>query len=45
MTPKPAAVPANDVKPEPRVVETRKKIPFLDYLKEESAAWIADVVM
>jgi len=28
----------------PRVIEKRKKIPFFDYLKEESAAWIADVV-
>ncbi|HEY6011987.1 MAG TPA: S49 family peptidase, partial [Nitrospirota bacterium] len=33
------------IKGKPRVVETKKKIPFLDYLKEESAAWIADVVM
>ena len=29
----------------PRVVEKRKKIPFFDYLKEESAAWIADVII
>ena len=28
----------------PRVIEKRKKIPFLDYLKEESATWIADVI-
>jgi protease-4 len=28
----------------PRVIEKRKKIPFFDYLKEESAAWIADVI-
>ena len=28
----------------PRVIEKRKKMPFFDYLKEESAAWIADVV-
>jgi protease-4 len=32
------------IKGKPRVVEKRKTIPFLDYLKEESAAWIADVV-
>ena len=29
----------------PRVIEKRKKIPFFDYLKEESAAWIADVII
>jgi protease-4 len=28
----------------PRVIEKRKKIPFFDYLKEESATWIADVI-
>jgi protease-4 len=28
----------------PRVIEKRKKIPFFDYLKEESAAWVADVI-
>jgi len=28
----------------PRVIEKRKKIPFFEYLKEESAAWIADVI-
>jgi protease-4 len=32
------------IKGKPRIVEKRKKIPFLEYLKEESAAWIADVV-
>lgn len=32
------------IKGKPRVMEKRKKIPFLEYLKEESAAWIADVV-
>jgi len=32
------------IKGKPRVVEKRKKIPFLEYLKEESAAWITDVV-
>jgi len=33
------------IKGKPRVVEKRKKIPFFDYLKEESASWIADVIM
>lgn len=33
------------IKGKPRVVEKRKKTPFFDYLKEESAAWIADVIM
>jgi protease-4 len=28
----------------PNVIEKRKKIPFFDYLKEESATWIADVI-
>ena len=32
------------IKGKPRVVEKRKKIPFLEYLKEESATWIADVI-
>jgi protease-4 len=32
------------IKGKPRVIEKRKTIPFFDYLKEESAAWIADVV-
>ena len=32
------------IKGKPRVIEKRKKIPFFEYLKEESAAWIADVV-
>lgn len=32
------------IKGKPRVVEKRKKIPFFDYLKEESASWIADVI-
>jgi protease IV len=31
------------IKGKPQVMEKRKKIPFLDYFKEESAAWIADV--
>jgi protease-4 len=32
------------IKGKPRVIEKTKKIPFFDYLKEESAAWIADVL-
>jgi protease-4 len=32
------------IKGKPRVIEKRKKIPFFEYLKEESAAWIADVI-
>lgn len=32
------------IKGKPQVVEKRKKMPFLDYFKEESAAWIADVI-
>ena len=32
------------IKGKPRVIEKRKTIPFFDYLKEESAAWIADVI-
>ena len=32
------------IKGKPQVVEKRKKMPFFDYLKEESSAWIADVV-
>lgn len=32
------------IKGKPRVVEKRKKIPFLEYLKEESATWVADVI-
>jgi len=32
------------IKGKPRVIEKRRKIPFFDYLKEESAAWIADVI-
>jgi protease-4 len=31
------------IKGKPNVIEKRKRIPFFDYLKEESAAWIADV--
>ncbi len=32
------------IKGQPRIVEKKKKIPFLDYLKEESASWIGDVI-
>ncbi|HXY54803.1 MAG TPA: signal peptide peptidase SppA [Nitrospirota bacterium] len=32
------------IKGKPKVVEKRKKIPFFEYLKEESASWIADVI-
>lgn len=32
------------IKGKPNVVEKKKAIPFLDYLKEESASWIADVM-
>lgn len=32
------------IKGKPRVVETRRKIPFFDYLREETSAWIADVI-
>jgi len=32
------------IKGKPKLVEKKKKIPFLDYLKEESASWIADIV-
>jgi len=32
------------IKGKPKVVEKRKKIPFLEYLKEESSTWIADVI-
>jgi protease-4 len=33
------------IKGKPKVVEKKKKIPFLEYLKEESAAWIGDVIL
>ncbi len=32
------------IRGKPKVVEKKKKIPFLDYLKEETAAWIGDVI-
>jgi protease-4 len=32
------------IKGKPAVIEKRKKIHFFEYLKEESAAWIADVI-
>lgn len=33
------------IKGKPNVVEKKKKIPFFDYLKEETAAWIAGVIV
>ncbi len=33
------------IKGKPRVVEKRKRIPFYDYLLEESSAWIADIIL
>jgi len=32
------------IKGKPKVIEKRKKIPFLEYLKEESATWVANVI-
>lgn len=32
------------IKGKPRVVEKRKRIPFYKYLRDESAAWIADIL-
>jgi protease-4 len=32
------------IKGKPAVIEKRKRIPFFEYLKEESATWIADVI-
>lgn len=32
------------IKGKPAIIEKRKKIPFFEYLKEESATWIADVI-
>jgi protease-4 len=32
------------IKGKPKVIERKKKIPFFEYLKEESATWIADVI-
>ena len=32
------------IKGKPTVIEKRKKIPFFEYLKEESAAWVADII-
>ncbi len=32
------------IKGKPNVIEKRKRLPFFEYLKEESAAWIADVI-
>jgi len=33
------------IKGKPNIVEKKKKIPFLDYLKEESASWISEVLI
>ncbi len=33
------------IKGKPNIVEKKKKIPFLDYLKEESEAWISEVLV
>ncbi|HTG01358.1 MAG TPA: signal peptide peptidase SppA [Nitrospirota bacterium] len=33
------------IKGKPRIVEKKKKLPFLEYLKEESAAWISEVLV
>jgi protease IV len=33
------------IKGKPRVVEKKKKIPFLDFLKEETASWVGDVIL
>jgi protease-4 len=32
------------IKGKPHVVEKKKKIPFFEYLKEETATWVADVL-
>jgi protease-4 len=32
------------IKGKPTLVEKRKKVPFFEYLKEESAAWVSDTV-
>jgi protease-4 len=32
------------IKGKPQVVEKKKKIPFLEYFKEETATWVADVL-
>ncbi|MGE5173245.1 MAG: signal peptide peptidase SppA [Betaproteobacteria bacterium] len=32
------------IRGKPKVVEKKKKIPFLDYLKEETASWIGDII-
>lgn len=32
------------IKGKPQVIERKKKIPFLEYFKEEAATWIADVL-
>lgn len=32
------------IKGEPAIVEKRKRVPFFDYLREESASWVADII-
>lgn len=32
------------IKGTPQIIEKKKKIPFLEYLKEETATWISDVI-
>jgi protease-4 len=32
------------IKGRPKVIEKKKKIPFLEYLKEETATWVANVI-
>jgi protease IV len=32
------------IKGKPQVIEKKKKIPFLEYLREETATWVADVL-
>jgi protease-4 len=32
------------IKGKPKIVEKRKKIPLFEYLKEESASWVAEVI-
>ena len=32
------------IKGKPTLVEKRKKIPFFEYLKEESASWVAETI-
>ncbi|HUL01052.1 MAG TPA: signal peptide peptidase SppA, partial [Nitrospirota bacterium] len=32
------------IKGKPHVIEKKKKIPFLEYLREETATWVSDVL-